>query len=479
VYTRPVRGLAPRFLSLLVAVALTGAAQSCLFEPYPAPAASCDATCDDGSPCTLDHCDPVSGGCVFDALLEGTSVAGCDDGDVCNGLERCAGDGSCAQGYPVVVDDRDDCTDDACDAATGIVTHAAIPGCGITWQPLGTTDAPTARALHSALWTGSEMIVWGGKVAGMPNVTNTGARWDPATDTWTPTSLNGAPSPRHSHSAVWTGTTMIVWGGFGAAGYEVDGGIYDPATDGWTPIGAGGAPSGRTLHGTVWTGNEMIVWGGLNGVNPLGTGGRFDPASGWQPLPQPGSPGPRLSHVAVWTGSEMIVWGGTDTFDWLGDGAYLDGSGWTGTVEQSGAPSFRESATGIWTGSTMIVWGGWNGGNFPADGAVLDPAAGVAGAWTPMATDGAPSPRAKQLSLWTGAELLVWGGCAGNACDVELDDGGRWLPGDMGGTWSALLGGGPSARVDHRGVWTGSEMVIWGGRHGTQLLGDGGRLVVE
>ena len=32
-------------------------------------------------------------------------------------------------------------------------------------------------------------------------------------DTWTPTNLTGAPEARVSHTAVWTGSEMIVWGG--------------------------------------------------------------------------------------------------------------------------------------------------------------------------------------------------------------------------------------------------------------------------
>jgi len=35
----------------------------------------------------------------------------------------------------------------------------------------------------------------------------------------------GAPAARYQHGAVWTGSKMIVWGGFGAASYESTGGI--------------------------------------------------------------------------------------------------------------------------------------------------------------------------------------------------------------------------------------------------------------
>ncbi len=76
-----------------------------------------------------------------------------------------------------------------------------------TWTP--TPTPPDARAYHTAVWTGTEMIVWGG---GFPQ-TNTGGRYDPATDTWAATGLSGAPSARLGHTAVWTGTEMIVWGG--------------------------------------------------------------------------------------------------------------------------------------------------------------------------------------------------------------------------------------------------------------------------
>jgi hypothetical protein len=33
-------------------------------------------------------------------------------------------------------------------------------------------------------------------------------------DTWTATSTDGAPSARRNHTAVWTGSEMIIWGGY-------------------------------------------------------------------------------------------------------------------------------------------------------------------------------------------------------------------------------------------------------------------------
>jgi len=48
-------------------------------------------------------------------------------------------------------------------------------------------------------------------------------------DTWTPTTLINAPSARNDHAAVWTGTEMIVWGGFSGTTNLNTGGRYNPA----------------------------------------------------------------------------------------------------------------------------------------------------------------------------------------------------------------------------------------------------------
>jgi hypothetical protein len=87
-------------------------------------------------------------------------------------------------------------------------------GCiGDTWTPTNLTGAPDGRVSHTAVWTGSEMIVWGGDTCLVGCDVNTGGRYNPSTDSWTATSIANAPDGRHYHMAVWTGTEMIVWGG--------------------------------------------------------------------------------------------------------------------------------------------------------------------------------------------------------------------------------------------------------------------------
>ncbi len=154
-------------------------------------------------------------------------------------------------------------------ATSGNYTLPRIPdgpsGCVDNWAATSTINAPTGRYEHTAVWTGSEMIVWGGEFPAL----NTGGRYNPSTDSWTATSTTNAPSARYDHTAVWTGSEMIVWG----AGGGNTGGRYNPITDSWTATSTVNAPSGRAWNTAVWTGSEMIVWGGFDG-SELNTGGR-------------------------------------------------------------------------------------------------------------------------------------------------------------------------------------------------------------
>src|SRR6266550_3896268 len=182
-----------------------------------------------------------------------------------------------------------------------------------TWT--ASITSPAGRQNHTAVWTGSEMIVWGG--FDNTNVLNTGGRYNPTTDSWTATSTTSAPAGRYGHTAVWTGSEMIVWGGSPDGSSVLStGGRYNPGTDSWTATSTTGAPAFRYLHTAVWTGSEMIVWGGISPRYSGGytnTGGRYNPSTdSWTASSTVNAPAARIYHTAVWTGSDIIVWGGTD-----------------------------------------------------------------------------------------------------------------------------------------------------------------------
>lgn len=100
---------------------------------------------------------------------------------------------------------------------------------------------------------------------------------------WTATSTTNAPSGRDYHTAIWDGTEniMIIWGGYHEVGpthvYHNDGRKYNPELDSWTTISTTRAPSGRDHHTAIWDGTEMIIWGGWDGTNFLYTGGKYTP----------------------------------------------------------------------------------------------------------------------------------------------------------------------------------------------------------
>jgi N-acetylneuraminic acid mutarotase len=115
------------------------------------------------------------------------------------------------------------------------------------------------------VWTGSEMIVWGGWDGGSTYFSD-GARYNPEANSWSALPAAGAPAARASHTVVWTGSEMIVWGGGYDGGGRYtwfnDGGRYNPAANSWTAVLTNGAPASREYHTAVWTGSEMILFGG-------------------------------------------------------------------------------------------------------------------------------------------------------------------------------------------------------------------------
>jgi N-acetylneuraminic acid mutarotase len=396
-----------------------------------------------------------------------------------------------------------------------------------TWTATSTTNAPTARDSHTAVWTGTQMIVWGGYLGGSD--TNTGGRYDPTSDSWVPTSTTNVPSVRDSHTAVWTGSEMIVWGGEDISGptYLNTGGRYNPGTDSWTATSTINAPDARYDHTAVWTGNGMIVWGGFNGADPdpyLNTGGRYDPSTdSWTATNTTSAPGGRDQHTAVWTGSEMIVWGGFNFSEGgqLNTGARYDPitDSWTATASWPSQRSFpravwtgsemivwggifdfafflnigsrydpatdswhatsltnvpegRDAHSLVWTGSEMIVWGGLGETNFLNNGGRYNP---VTDSWTITSTANAPIPRYNHTAVWTGNEMIIWGGYAGSYSNTTVTNtGGRYNP-DTDSWVATTTTNAPSPRATRDGVWTGNEMVVWGGYNLTIVLNTGGR----
>jgi len=332
-----------------------------------------------------------------------------------------------------------------------------------SWESTSVIDAPIPRLYHTAVWTGEEMVVWGGFNQKIPNsdFLNTGARYNPESNSWVATSLINAPIGRRKPTSVWTGNEMIIWGG---SGFDVQytGGKYDPSTDQWVATSTNGAPSIRYDNTTIWTGEEMIVWGG-NFVNTFSNGAKYNPVSNnWTNTSDINAPSKRTYHSAVWTGEEMIVWGGRNDET----GAYRDDGGrynpesdsWDPIISNTViAPSARSDHSAIWTGNEMIIWGGREvQGDFNTGGR-YNP---ITNTWLPTTMTNVPSERYNHSTIWTGTEMIIWGG--GLSPNSLIDTGGRYNP--LNNTWlNMTMDGAPAARTSHTSIWTGTEMIVWGG----------------
>ena len=222
---------------------------------------------------------------------------------------------------------------------------------------------------------------------------------------------------------------MIVWGGFDGGNELNTGGTYGPGTNRWTHLSTTNAPSARDSHEAVWTGSEMIVWGGAGDTGLLNTGGRYDASTNnWIATTTNSAPIARSGDRVVWTGSEMIVWGGF-SYDGTGNQIYLSTGGrynpntntWTAT-STANAPDGRTTHTAVWTGREMIVWGGQAGflGYYFNAGGRYDP---DTDSWTATSTTDAPDGRYRHTAVWTGNQLIVWGG---KLFPTGLSTGGRY-----------------------------------------------------
>jgi hypothetical protein len=137
---------------------------------------------------------------------------------------------------------------------SGSRAAAYAPASG--WRPL--PPLPEARDGANVVWDGTELLVVGGNDAPAQ-----GFGYDPKANGWR--RLAPMDSGRAHAAAVWTGTRLLVWGGeTGSPGAFVippHGLAYDPRADRWSPLPQ--APlRGRLDPTAVWTGRSLLVWGG-------------------------------------------------------------------------------------------------------------------------------------------------------------------------------------------------------------------------
>jgi hypothetical protein len=321
--------------------------------------------------------------------------------------------------------------------------------------------------------------------------TTTGANKGPTKESSGPTvaqlaagSWSDIPSapiaPRGSASVVWTGRELIVWGGAdGAHGAQLcgNGATYDPTTKNWRLLPPSPLPPTADAS-AVWTGTEMVVFGGYVHDSPgnfqaTSAAAAYDPsANTWRLLP-PAPLSPRVSAFVFWSGHQVVVIGGqpavTGPSGGDGDGAAFDPSTnawrristptaphghrvqWT-TVVQAGHEGIGFSNWFVQHASnpkgTTVITGG-------SDQFRLDE---TSDQWryVPVAPEAAQSP---SQAIWTGRDVLVRSGasfdcpvCFG-AIGAEITD--LYDPADN--MWSTLPED-PLAVANPWSLWVGDAV---------------------
>lgn len=206
------------------------------------------------------------------------------------------------------------------------------------WSALPSAPIPPRRDA-SVVWTGKELLVWGG--ASGPHGARLhadGAAYNPATRTWR--RLPPAPiSGREGQAAAWTGTQMVIWGGYDHVSVDSSavsntGAAYNPTTNRWTTLPA--APlSARAYPLAAWTGSQVLILGGRPAVQTVTLhsftdGALYDPATGtWTHLDPPAAPkGHNLDWVAgAQVGQFYLAWSDWATGRSLGHDTFLESGG--------------------------------------------------------------------------------------------------------------------------------------------------------
>ncbi len=343
------------------------------------------------------------------------------------------------------------------------VTTDLSPG----WHHIENTAARRTR--HTAIRAGNKMIVWGGWGG---DFYNTGQVYDPHAENffsvWGPTNTLRAIEPRAYHTAIWTGDEMIVWGGMNGENETVklaDGGRYSHETRNWQEL-APSPLSGRAIHAAIWTGDEMIIWGGVLQNDEYATdGAAYDPQSdSWRTIDAPdGYTGREVYKTTVWTGEEMILWGGRLLNGVpASDGWRYDPTNdeWTEIAVPPEPINFRAAHTSIWTGEEIIIWGGYYAsGSYARETSRILSYNPTTDSWRIIPRDSiTASGRNYPSGVWTGEEAIFFGGITDRAQNRGI----RINPA-TGVSQSLADSNRPTARVAHSAVWLGAKMAVTGG----------------
>jgi len=276
------------------------------------------------------------------------------------------------------------------------------------WRDLAPSPL-TPRSEHAAVWTGTEVLICCGRQIGS---LNSAGAYEPATDTWR---VIAQPpiSPRFAE-AVWTGTEMIVFGG---SGNSRGAAAYDPATDTWRTLADLPYRLERQAEAVLGDG-VVYAWPSYvrrgDTVAPLAYDIESD---SWRSLTIPESLDTPLAPSLIWTGDELIAWGLARSFESdYGVGLAFDpaSGSWRALPPTPLAPTrpsdgSEASQAAVWTGSQAVIWTGWIGSEWDAPTTSILAYNPETTSWTDL--DPAPVQGIGMWNhplIWTGTQVVAY-----------------------------------------------------------------------
>ena len=332
----------------------------------------------------------------------------------------------------------------------------SVPG---TWRAL--PPAPAAVSGPTAVWTGSQLLVFGRKNVtaldsrGAPYIVRSvdvAAAFDPARNRWVRLSPPKGPDYVPGYKAVWTGRQMLAFGAFHSV-------AFDPATRAWREL-----PKPVPLGIVVWTGREAIGWGGGCCGDASASGTAYVPSSGaYRELPR--SPlAPSQRPIGAWTGRELILL--VAGFDPDGKAyparlaraaAYNPATNGWRRIAPLPADALGTLGSAVWDGSELLVVAAGK------DGRAAYAYSPASNRWRRLAP--LPSGHFGPSVVWTGRRLLLWGGQTGRLPKLVASRAGLAYD-PKSDSWSAIAAAPLATRSGSAVVWTGRALLVWGGSKG-------------